>query len=193
MLNLHYQLPCLNHIEPSICCKQVARLPKATARVLPSSPSCQLQGMLCVNLYGAPAERSLHSARECHPMSYKQAKEGNSMAQLENSTSQRTQWMGSGWSPWQSVYLNSDCCFTKRSFWPLPSGNLQTGPISHCRMNPPRRSQLASSHHANTRQKHYALGSTQALHVYPYAVIIDPVDCCFHTFGCSYSDSACFA
>lgn len=67
LYNLHYQLPCLNHLEP-IRCKQVARLPKATARVLPSSPSCQLQGMLCVNLCGAPAKRmSPNSAFECHP------------------------------------------------------------------------------------------------------------------------------
>ena len=125
---------------------------------------------------------------------------GNSMAQLENLTSQRTQCMGSGWQG-QSVII---CMFKfrlllhKKTFWPLPSGNLQTGPISHCRMSPPRTSQLTISHHANTCQRHYALGSAQGLHVYPYGVFIDPVDCSillpFQTFGCSsYYDSACYA
>lgn len=34
----------------AISCNQVARLPNVTDRMLPSSPSCQLQGMLWVNL-----------------------------------------------------------------------------------------------------------------------------------------------
>ena len=40
---------------------QETRLPKATDRELPSSPSCQLQGMLCVNLIRVQSRGSLIS------------------------------------------------------------------------------------------------------------------------------------
>lgn len=39
-----------NAFKNSLSCNRAAKLPRETDRELPSSPSCQLQGMLCVNL-----------------------------------------------------------------------------------------------------------------------------------------------